>query len=59
MDIWYILRTFEIFYGHLVHLEVIWYIFHHFGKLNQEKSGNPASGKENEIKQYLKAYLGT
>jgi hypothetical protein len=27
--------------------------------LNQEKSGNPASGKENEIKQYLKAYLGT
>jgi hypothetical protein len=44
-----------IFYGHLVNLwqtdkfngqlvdfVVIWYIFSRFGRLNQEKSGNPA-----------------
>jgi hypothetical protein len=70
MDIWSILRTFEIFYGHLVYFMDIWNIlwtfgtlggnlvyFYHFGNLNQEKSGNPASGKENEIEQFLKAYL--
>jgi hypothetical protein len=39
---WYILRTFDIFYGHLVNFVVIWYIFPHFGILYQEKSGNPA-----------------
>jgi hypothetical protein len=26
MTIWYILRPLEIFYGHLLHFEVIWYI---------------------------------
>jgi hypothetical protein len=42
MTIWFILLLLEIFYGHLVYLVVIWYIFHRFGILYQEKSGNPA-----------------
>jgi hypothetical protein len=41
MTIWSILRPLEIFYGHLVNFMVIWYIFLHFGILDQEKSGNP------------------
>jgi hypothetical protein len=36
-----ILRTNDIFYGHLVHFVVIWYIFTRFGMLYREKSGNP------------------
>jgi hypothetical protein len=44
MAIWYVLRPFGIFYGHLVYLLVIWYIFPLFGcMLHQEKSGNPSS----------------
>jgi hypothetical protein len=42
MTIWSILRPLEIFYGHLVHFVVIWYISPRFGNLYQEKSGNPA-----------------
>jgi hypothetical protein len=42
MTIWSILGPLEIFYGHLVHVVVIWYIFPRFGILDQEKSGNPA-----------------
>jgi hypothetical protein len=30
-----------IFYGHLVHSVVFWYIFSRFGMLRREKSGNP------------------
>jgi hypothetical protein len=30
-----------LFYGHLVHFVVIWYILIHFGILYREKSGNP------------------
>jgi hypothetical protein len=41
MDIWYILQPIIIFYGHLVHLMVVWYIFSRFGMLYREKSGNP------------------
>jgi hypothetical protein len=33
MDIWFILRPFDIFYGHLVYFVVIWYIFPRVGKL--------------------------
>jgi hypothetical protein len=53
--IWNILWSFGIFYGHLEYfmviwymlwpfgnVVVIWYIFPRFGKLCQEKSGNPA-----------------
>jgi hypothetical protein len=43
MNIWSILRSLEIFYGHLVYFVVIWYIFRHFGILDPEKSGNPES----------------
>jgi hypothetical protein len=32
-----------IFYGLLVCFMAIWYIFPRFGKLCQDKSGNPAS----------------
>jgi hypothetical protein len=41
MAIWYILRPFGIFWGHLVYFEAIWYIFPRFGMLYPEKSGNP------------------
>jgi hypothetical protein len=41
MAIWYILQPYGIFYGHLVYLLVIWYIFYRFGMLWQEKSGYP------------------
>jgi hypothetical protein len=34
MDTWSILRSFDVFYGHLVY-------FSRFGILYQEKSGNP------------------
>jgi hypothetical protein len=40
---WYILWPLETLFGHLVYFVVIWYIFRHFGILDQEKSGNPAS----------------
>jgi hypothetical protein len=33
---WHVLRQFGIYYGHLVHF------FPRFGKLYEEKSGNPA-----------------
>jgi hypothetical protein len=50
--VWNILRTFGIFYDHLVHFVFIWYIFSSFGIMHQEKSGNPAvgaaSGEQNE-----------
>jgi hypothetical protein len=42
MEIWSILRPFEISSGHLIYFMAIWYIFSHFGMLQQEKSGNPA-----------------
>jgi hypothetical protein len=41
MAIWNILRTFGIFYDHLVHFVFIWYIFSGFGIMHQERSGNP------------------
>jgi hypothetical protein len=41
MTIWSILRPLEIFYGDLVYFVVIWYLFPHFGILDQEKFGNP------------------
>jgi hypothetical protein len=41
MAILNILRTFGIFYDHLVHFLFCWYIFSGFGIMYQEKSGNP------------------
>jgi hypothetical protein len=32
-----------VFCGHLVHFMVIWYTFSRFGRLSQEKSGNPGA----------------
>jgi hypothetical protein len=40
-DTWSIVRSFVIFYRHLVQFVVIWYISSSFGILYQEKSGNP------------------
>jgi hypothetical protein len=37
-----ILQPLDIFYGHLVHFAVFWYIFSRFGRLYREKSGSPA-----------------
>jgi hypothetical protein len=41
-------ENYDIFYGHLkyftdhlVHFELVWYIFYGFGIMYQEKSGNP------------------
>jgi hypothetical protein len=38
-------RPIEMYCGHLIwqfgNLVAVWYIFHRFGKLCQEKSGNP------------------
>jgi hypothetical protein len=28
---------------------VLWYIFHHFGMLYQEKSGNPAADRSSKL----------
>jgi hypothetical protein len=42
MDIQSISQQFDIFYGHLAHFVVMWYIFPRFGMLYQEESGNPA-----------------
>jgi hypothetical protein len=41
MVIWNILRPFNIVYGHFCNVVIIWYIFHRFGTLCQEKSGIP------------------
>jgi hypothetical protein len=41
MGIWSILQPFGRFNRHLVCFGVIWYIFHRFGMLYQEKSGSP------------------
>jgi hypothetical protein len=38
-----ILRTFVIWYDHLVHFVLIWYIFFGLGIMYQEKSGSPDS----------------
>jgi hypothetical protein len=40
----YVLGQFEIYFSHFLHFMVIWYIFPRFGKLHQEKSGNPGAG---------------
>jgi hypothetical protein len=40
MAIRIILRTFGIFYDHLVHFVFIWYIFSGFGIMHHEKSSN-------------------
>jgi hypothetical protein len=53
MTIWSILRPFEIFYGHLVFLVVIWCIFPLFGILYQEKSGNPAISYVGGVYMYV------
>jgi hypothetical protein len=41
MDIWSILRPFDIFYSHLVYLVVIWYTFPRFVTLHLAESGKP------------------
>jgi hypothetical protein len=43
MPIWNVLKTFGIFYNHLVHFVFIWYILSGFGIMYQEISGNPGS----------------
>jgi hypothetical protein len=43
MAIWNILLHFGIFYGPSLHFLVVWYIFHRFGMLYQEKSGSPGA----------------
>jgi hypothetical protein len=39
MALWSVLRPFGIFYGHLVNVVSVWYIFSRFGMLYKEKSG--------------------
>jgi hypothetical protein len=40
---WKILWRFWVFYDHLVHFLLIWFIFSGFGIMYQEKSGNPGN----------------
>jgi hypothetical protein len=42
MASWSISWQFGTVYGHLVYFMANWYIFHRFGMLHQERSGNPA-----------------
>jgi hypothetical protein len=47
---WNILRPIGIFYGHCGYVVIIWYIFHRFCVLCQDKSGNPVDdGLLNEV----------
>jgi hypothetical protein len=58
METWSFLRSFVIFYGHLVQFVVIWHIFPHFGILYQEKSGNPVDSEvTSEDKKYVEKKL--
>jgi hypothetical protein len=66
MTIWNTLRPFGIFYDHLVHFVLIWYIFSGFGIMYQEKSGNPICDPASlaffkrdttELERHLKMYL--
>jgi hypothetical protein len=50
---WYVLWTFDVFYGHLVYFVVIWYILPRFGMLNREKSGNPASHSYSDLWEWF------
>jgi hypothetical protein len=47
LAIWNILRTFGMFYDHLVHFVFLWNIFSDFGIMYQEKSGNPGHVNSN------------
>jgi hypothetical protein len=40
------LENVEIFYDHLVHFVLIWFIFSGFGIMHQNKSGNPGQISE-------------
>jgi hypothetical protein len=48
MAIGNILRTFGIFYDHLVHFVFIWYFLSGFGIMREEKSGNPGLDRRKE-----------
>jgi hypothetical protein len=48
MSIWSILRPFGICCLHLVYFMDFGYIFPRFGMLYQEKSGNPADGRDDK-----------
>jgi hypothetical protein len=58
MTIWSILRTLEIFYGHLVHFVVIWYISPRFGILYQEISDNPGPDMKTHTNKFFFKYVG-
>jgi hypothetical protein len=51
LAIWNILQTFGIFYEHLVHFPLIWYIFSSFGIMSHEISGNPAADTAEPLKR--------
>jgi hypothetical protein len=54
---WNILRTFGIFYVHLVEFVFIWYIFSGFGIMHQEKSGNHAWDQGDQIGRILASWV--
>jgi hypothetical protein len=57
MDIWLILRTFYLFYVHLVYFVLVWYKFPCVGILYQEKSGDPAVDALAPIKTSLPEHI--
>jgi preprotein translocase subunit SecY len=58
MAILNILRTFGIFYNHLVHFMFIWFIFFGFGIMYQEQSGNPVVLARSEKNGKRRVILG-
>jgi hypothetical protein len=56
-----VLRQFGVFYLHWEYFVVIWYIFSHFGMLQQEKSGNPGRGaiSEKHLQQLASSVNGS
>jgi hypothetical protein len=65
-----VMKMVGIFYGHLEYLTVIWYIlwsfgnlmaiwdiFHRFGILCQEKSGNPTTDATKKVKEQFSFFI--
>jgi hypothetical protein len=42
-----------MYYDHLVHFVLIWYIFSGFGIMYQEKSGNPVLENEKKVSKMM------
>jgi hypothetical protein len=55
--IWNILRTFGIFYDHLVYFVLIWYIFFGFVTVYQENLATLGTGKPTKAAEHMGTML--